>query len=112
MIKIDSGWEELLGILRNEIEGYGQLFAVLESQRSCLKTQDLEGILECNSGLEAQAIGLDKLKRQRVAQVEKLYRHCDLTVNGSRITVRALLQHVPLQSKALFESLIEKLSGF
>ena len=50
MIKIDIGWEELFELLRREIEGYGQLFAVLESQRSCLKVQDLEGILECNSG--------------------------------------------------------------
>lgn len=106
MIKIDSGWEELFGLLRSEIEVYGELFAVLESQRSCLKIQDLEGILECNDGLEEHAHSLDKLKRQRLAQVEKLYRHCDLNINESRITVRVLLQYVPLQSKALFESLV------
>ena len=66
MIKIDGGWEELFGLLRREIEGYGQLFAVLESQRSCLKVQDLEGILDCNSGLESQARSLGELRQERL----------------------------------------------
>ena len=108
MIQIDSGWEELFGLLRREIEGYGQLFAVLESQRSCLKVQDLEGILDCNSGLEEQARYLDTLRRERVEQVENLYRHCELSVDEKRVTVKALLTHAPLQSKALFESLIKE----
>ena len=33
MMKIDGGWEKLFGLLRREIEGLRQLFAVLESQR-------------------------------------------------------------------------------
>ncbi len=106
MIKIDGGWEELFELLRREIEGYGQLFAVLESQRSCLKVQDLEGILDCNSGLESQARSLGELRQERLVQVEQLYRHCELPVDGNRVTVRSLIRYVPPQSKALFESLI------
>lgn len=106
MIKIDGGWEELFGLLRREIEGYGQLFAVLESQRSCLKVQDLEGILDCNSGLESQARSLGELRQERLVQVEQLYRYCELPVDGNRVTVRSLIRYVPPQSKALFESLI------
>lgn len=108
MIKIDSGWEELFELLRREIKGYGSLFAVLESQRSCLKIQDLEGILECNSGLEAQANGLDELRRERLTQVAKMYRLCGLQHDEGRLTVKALAQYVPQQSKALFESLINE----
>ena len=106
MIKIEGGWEELFGLLRREIEGYGQLFAVLESQRSCLKVQDLEGILDCNSGLESQAHLLGELRQERLGRVEQLYRHCDLPVGQNRMTVRALIRYAPPQSKALFESLI------
>lgn len=108
MVKIEIEWEELLGLLRREIEGYGQLFAELEAQRSCLKIQDLDGILDCNSGLEAQAHILDELQRERLALVAKLYRHCELPAEENRITVRALMQYVPPQSKALFESLIRE----
>ena len=39
-------------------------------------------------------------------QVEQLYRHCNLKVDGNRVTVRSLIRYVPPQSKALFESLI------
>lgn len=106
MIKIDGGWEELFELLRREIEGYGQLFAVLESQRSCLKMQDLEGILDCNSGLESQAHLLGELRQERLGRVEQLYRYCDLPVGQNRMTVRALIRYAPPQSKALFESLI------
>jgi flagellar biosynthesis/type III secretory pathway chaperone len=106
MIKIDGGWEELFELLRREIEGYGQLFAVLESQRSCLKMQDLEGILDCNSGLESQAHRLAELRQERIGRVEQLYHHCDLPVGQSRMTVRSLIRYAPPQFKALFESLI------
>lgn len=108
MINLDGEWADLAAMLRREIEGYGRLFAVLEGQRTHLLQQDLEGILQANCDLEAQADILNDFRVERIGFVETLCREHAVACSEKGWTVRGLVAIAPSEAQAMFESIIKE----
>lgn len=100
---INTKYEPLVDLLRNEIEAYGRLFHLLEMQRAALIQQDIDAIISHNQEVENQTAHIKRLNRDRLKMVSEL--HPD---GVSRII--SLVDRIEDNSKELLQELIREIN--
>ena len=103
-----ENWNDLAGMLRSEIEGYGRLFALLEQQRDHFVQNDLDGIIATTGDLTNHTDRLQGLKKEREALVSGMWERR----GGPReaVTVKVLIQDSPADTGPLFEELLKEVN--
>lgn len=92
-------------MLRTEIEAYGGLFSVLETQREALLSRDLDGVNAANINLEENAASIDRLRKERSTFVEGCARDFQIG-SEEKATVRKLIEHAPEAVRFMLDGII------
>ncbi len=104
---MNSSWETLVEVLREELAGYGGLLHLFEQQQQFLFDRDAEAVLRLSGEIEGQAEVLQAVRRHREEIVTAAAR-----VSGAPATstLRALLTHFPADVRPLLEALISEVN--
>lgn len=108
MNTFDEQWDSLAGLLRQEIEGYGRLFGLLEEQRASFLGHDLEGIIQTNGAMEEQTEHLEGVRRERESLVTGIWQRSG--GSGPEATVKALIAFCPDETGPLFQELLNEVN--
>lgn len=100
-------WEDLLGLLRDELQEYGGLLGLLDAQQQNILNRRPDGILEINQSVQNQMEASQILLKRRESFVSSL---AQCYGESSSSTLSELLPHFPEVTKPLFESLIEEIN--
>ena len=100
-------WEELLGLLRTELQEYGALLGLLKEQQDKILSRDPEALVEVN-----QSVG----KQMEVGQLLMAKRQgfvSDLALNfgqDSQSTLSDLMSFFPVVTRPMFESIVDEIN--
>lgn len=107
MTLLEHDWTAIAGMLRREIQEYGKLFRILETQRESLLRQDIDKLIELNGELGAQTDLLLSLKQQREALVSELWSGAGRTGDA---TVSGLITAFPHETAPLMTELLHEVN--
>lgn len=100
-----ESWERLASMLREELAAFGELFSILEAQRSFLLERDLDAFIGANEKLQSQADRIRLLRDRRDEFRKDLGAALGIEESGSN-TIKALVRRAPEKFLSLFDSLI------
>jgi len=77
-VSISNNWEDLLELLRSELQEYGGLIGLLNAQQQTILNRQSDSLLEINQSVQAQmeASQILQKRRQRIASASS---RCDPT---------------------------------
>jgi flagellar biosynthesis/type III secretory pathway chaperone len=101
-------WEELLGLLRDELQEYGGLIGLLNAQQQSILNRRPESLLEINQSVQTQMEASQILQKRRQGFVNHLARNFGESQEAS---LSELLPHLPDVTQPMFESLIEEINN-
>jgi flagellar biosynthesis/type III secretory pathway chaperone len=105
--EIDDCWALLAAMLREELEAYGKLFSILESQRGSLLEQDIDAIIGANGALQQQAELIHQIRDRRLEFIQSCSEA--IAFEGSEpATVKGLVRSAPEKYSAMFDGLIKE----
>ncbi len=96
-------WEPLVETLRSELQEYGGLFNLLNSQQDGIIERRTDDVLALNDEIEAQTRAVADLRRRREELVGEIGGMVGVARPGR---VRDLLAHLPEVVQPLFEALL------
>lgn len=105
---LQSSWDRLAVMLREELAAFGELFSVLESQRSSLLEQDIDSFIAFNARLESQSERLRELRDRRDAFREEMSLSLGVEVAEPE-PIKSLVQRAPEQFIPMFGGLITEI---
>lgn len=101
-------WEELLDLLRDELQEYGGLIGLLNAQQQSILNRRPESLLEINQSVQTQMEASQILQKRRQGFVNDLARNFGESQEAS---LSELLPHLPDVTQPMFESLIEEINN-
>ena len=101
-------WEELLDLLRDELQEYGGLIGLLNAQQQSILNRRSDSLLEINQSVQTQMEASQILQKRRQGFVNHLARNFGQSTDSS---LTELLPHLPEVTKPMFESLIEEINN-
>ena len=101
-------WEELLDLLRDELQEYGGLIGLLNAQQQSILNRRSDSLLEINQSVQTQMEASQILQKRRQGFVNHLARNFG---ESSDTSLSELLPHLPDVTKPMFESLIEEINS-
>ena len=101
-------WDELADALRDELAEYGGLLSLLDEQRDAISSMKVDAILEANTRVQEQSASAVHYTNLREEVCARLARGAGCNPEA---TVKELLSHMPLEARAMFESLVDEGQG-
>ena len=103
-----SNWEELLELLRTELQEYGGLIGLLNAQQQSILNRKPESLGEINQSVQTQMEASQILQKRRQGFVSNLARNFG---RPEESTLSELLPHMPDVTQPMFESIIEEINS-
>ena len=104
---MNSDWQPLVDALRSELEEYGALLGLFDTQQNAIFSRDSESILLTVSTIEEQMQRVQTLRTQR----ENIVRNfAALHAQPANATLRSLLQFFAADARPLLEALIDEIN--
>ena len=103
-----SNWEELLELLRTELQEYGGLIGLLNAQQQSILNRRPESLVEINQSVQTQMEASQILQKRRQGFVSHLARNFG---RSEQSTLTELLPHMPDVTQPMFESIIEEINS-
>ncbi len=101
-------WEELLGLLRDELQEYGGLVGLLSAQQQSILNHRPESLLEINQSVQTQMEASQMLHRRRQGFVSSL---ASSYGEPNESTLSELVPHFPDVTQPMFQSIIEEINS-
>ena len=101
-------WEDLLGLLRDELQEYGSLIGLLSAQQQSILERRPENLLEINQSVQTQMEASQMLQRRRQGFVVSLAKSFGEPNNS---TLTDLVPHFPDVTQPMFQSIIEEINN-
>ena len=101
-------WEDLLGLLRDELQEYGSLIGLLSAQQQSILERRPENLLEINQSVQTQMEASQMLQRRRQGFVVSLAKSFGEPNNS---TLTDLVAHFPDVTQPMFQSIIEEINN-
>jgi len=106
-VSASTNWEELLELLRDELQEYGGLIGVLNAQQQTILNRKPESLLEINQTVQAQMDASKILLKRRQGYVSHLAQRFG---QPSQATLSELVPFLPDVTQPMFESIIEEIN--
>ena len=100
-------WEDLLNLLRDELQEYGGLIGLLSAQQSILNRQP-DSLLEINQSVQTQMEASQMLQRRRQGYVSSI---AEFFGEDRSSTLSELVSHFPMVTQPMFLSIIEEINN-
>ena len=111
-MKVDSNasfsWEDLLSLLRDELQEYGGLVGLLNAQQQSILNRQAESLLQLNQSVQTQMEASQILHKRRQGFVSTLASSYGVSRETS---LSKLVPHFPDVTQPMFESLIEEINN-
>ena len=101
-------WEDLLGLLRDELQEYGSLLGLLSAQQQSILERRPESLLEINQTVQTQMEASQILQKRRQGFVSSLANSLGVSQNSN---LSELIPHFPDVTQPMFESLVEEINN-
>lgn len=101
-------WEDLLGLLRDELQEYGGLVGLLSAQQQSILNRRPESLLEINQSVQTQMEASQMLQRRRQGFVSSL---ASSYGESDESTLSELVPHFPDVTQPMFQSIIEEINN-
>jgi len=101
-------WEDLLGLLRDELQEYGSLLGLLSAQQQNILDRRPESLLEINQSVQTQMEASQILQRRRQGFVTSLAHSFGVSCESN---LSELIPHFPDVTRPMFESLVEEINN-
>jgi flagellar biosynthesis/type III secretory pathway chaperone len=101
-------WEDLLGLLRDELQEYGGLIGLLSAQQQNILERRPESLLEINQSVQTQMEASQMLQRRRQGFVTSLAHSFGAPAESN---LSELIPHFPDVTRPMFESLVEEINN-
>jgi flagellar biosynthesis/type III secretory pathway chaperone len=101
-------WEDLLSLLRDELQEYGGLVGLLNAQQQSILNRNPQSLLEVNRSVQNQIEASKILHKRREGFVSTLasnYGHSD------DVALSEILEHFPSVTQPMFQSIIEEINN-
>ena len=103
-----KNWEELLELLRTELQEYGGLIGLLNAQQQTILSRQSDSLLEINQSVQTQMEASQILQKRRQGYVSHLARTFG---RSEESTLSELLPHLPDVTQPMYESIIEEINS-
>ena len=107
-LNLSFNWEDLLSLLRDELQEYGSLLGLLSAQQQSILERRPESLLEINQSVQTQMEASQILQNKRKGFISSLANsfgaHSDSNLSE-------LMPHFPDVTRPMFESLIEEINN-
>jgi flagellar biosynthesis/type III secretory pathway chaperone len=103
-----NNWEELLEMLRTELQEYGGLIGLLNAQQQSILNRKPDSLVELNQSVRAQMEASQILQKRRQGYVSHLAKNFG---KPEQSTLSELLPHLPDVTQPMFESIIEEINS-
>ena len=100
-------WEELLNLLRDELQEYGGLIGLLSAQQQSILNRKDESLLQLNQSVQTQMEASQILQKRRQGMVDSL----QSPLANQRSTLSELVPYFPDVTRPMFESIIEEINS-
>ena len=100
-------WEDLLGLLRDELQEYGGLVGLLNAQQQSILNRRPNSLLEINQSVQTQMEASQMLQRRRQGFVSSL---ASSYGEPGESTLSELVPHFPDVTQPMFQSIIEEIN--
>lgn len=104
---MNQDWQPLVDALRSELEEYGALLGLFDTQQNAILSRDSESILLTVSTIEEQMHRLQALRRQRE---EIVCGYASQFVQPVNSTLRSLVRFFAAEARPLLEALIDEIN--
>ena len=101
-------WEELLDLLRNELQEYGGLIGLLNAQQQSILSRQSDSLLEINQSVQTQMEASQILQKRRQGYVSQMARNLG---RSDQASLSELLPHLPDVTQPMFQSLVEEINS-
>jgi flagellar biosynthesis/type III secretory pathway chaperone len=101
-------WEDLLGLLRDELQEYGSLLGLLSAQQQSILDRRPESLLEINQTVQTQMEARQILQKRRQGFVSSLANTLGISQESN---LSELIPHFPDVTQPMFESLVEEINN-
>jgi len=101
-------WEELLVLLRDELQEYGGLVGLLSAQQQSILNRRPESLLEINQSVQTQMEASQMLQRRRQGFVSSL---ASSYGKPDESTLSELVPHFPDVTQPMFQSIIDEINS-
>ena len=101
-------WEELLALLRNELQEYGGLVGLLKDQQDKILSRDPDALMEVNQSVREQMATSQQLLTKRQGFVSDLARNFG---QDNEMPLTDLLTFFPAVTRPMFESIVEEINA-
>ncbi len=101
-------WEDLLGLLRDELQEYGSLLGLLSAQQQNILERRPESLLEINQTVQTQMEASQILQRKRQGFVSSLANTFGAPQDS---TLTELIPHFPDVTRPMFESIVDEINN-
>lgn len=107
-LQASFNWEDLLGLLRDELQEYGGLVGLLSAQQQSILNRRPESLLEINQSVQTQMEASQMLQRRRQGFVSSL---ASSYGEPDESTLSELVPHFPVVTQPMFQSIIEEINS-
>ena len=101
-------WEDLLVLLRDELQEYGSLLGLLSAQQQSILERRPESLLEINQTVQTQMEASQILQKRRQGFVSSLANTFGISQESN---LSELIPHFPDVTQPMFESLVEEINN-
>jgi flagellar biosynthesis/type III secretory pathway chaperone len=101
-------WEDLLSLLRDELQEYGGLVGLLNTQQQNILDRRSEGLLEINQSVQTQMEASQILQKRRQGYVSSLAHSFGEPTDSS---LSQLVDYFPEVTRPMFLSIIEEINN-
>ena len=101
-------WEDLLVLLRDELQEYGSLLGLLSAQQQSILERRPESLLEINQTVQTQMEASQILQKRRQGFVSSLANTFGISQESN---LSDLIPHFPDVTQPMFESLVEEINN-
>lgn len=101
-----EGWEAIADILRQELQEHGGMVNLLNDQRRLILERNSVSLQEIAQQIEVQIRVNRCLKERRILMARQLATQMGIDTTGA---LSELVAHLPIETRGLFEALIEEL---
>ena len=107
-LNISFRWEDLLSLLRDELQEYGSLLGLLSAQQQSILERRPESLLEINQSVQTQMEASQILQKKRKGFVASIAESFDASTETS---LSELMPFFPDVTRPMFESIVEEINN-
>lgn len=107
-VQLPFTWEDLLSLLRDELQEYGGLVGLLNTQQQNILDRRSEGLLEINQSVQTQMEASQILQKRRQGYVSSL---ANSFGEPSDSSLSQLVDYFPEVTRPMFLSIIEEINN-